>query len=66
MESQNKYFETGSNPYYVNLNNTAKELTYVENTLPQHGILNTLDEFILIQEEYEIEQPSIVIDYVIE
>lgn len=65
MSVNNKYFETGSNPYYLNINNTAKDFSFNENTNPQYGLLDTLSKFIIIQNEYQIqpihiEQPIII------
>ena len=66
MNLENKYFETGSNPYYLNLNNSAKEFSFNENTNPQYGLLNTLSEFIIIEPGLNIEPlnivPGIIID----
>jgi hypothetical protein len=55
MEADNKYFETGSNPYYLNLNNTAKDFSISESTNPQYGLLDTLSKFIIIENEYQVE-----------
>lgn len=55
MEAENKFFETGSNPYYLNSNNTAKDFSFNENTNPQYGLLDTLSKFIIIENEYQIE-----------
>lgn len=55
MVEDNKYFETGSNPYYLNLNNTAKDFSYSESTNPQYGLLNMLSKFIIIEIEYQVE-----------
>lgn len=55
METDNKYYETGSNPYYMNLNNTAKDFSFNENTNPQYGLLDTLSKFTIIENEYEVE-----------
>ncbi len=55
MEADNKYFETGSNPYYLNLNNTAKDFSFSESTNPQYGLLDTLSKFIIIENEYQVE-----------
>lgn len=56
MDSTNKIYETGSNPYYLNTNNTAKEFSLDESTNPNYGLLNTLANFIIIEDEYTIEQ----------
>lgn len=55
MGADNKYFETGSNPYYLNLNNTAKDFSFNESTNPQYGLLDTLSKFIIIENEYQVE-----------
>ena len=55
MESENKYFETGSNPYYLNLNNTAEEFsTFQDTTNPEYGFMNFLNEYIFIEERITI------------
>lgn len=56
MDSTTKIYETGSNPYYLNTNNTAKEFSLDESTNPNYGLLNTLANFIIIEDEYTIEQ----------
>lgn len=56
MATENRYFETGSSPYYLNLNNSAKEFSITEATNPQYGLLDTLSKFILI-EDNSIKQP---------
>lgn len=67
MESQNKYFETGSNPYYLNLNNTAKDFSFNETTNPSYGLLDTLAKFIIVEGEIQVEpliitQELVVVD----
>lgn len=50
MDSQNKYYETGSNPYYLNLNNTAIEISNLQDsTNPEYGFMNHLNEHILVE-----------------
>lgn len=56
MDNSSKIYETGSNPYYLNTNNTAKEFSFDESTNPNYGLLNTLANFIIIEDEYTIEQ----------
>lgn len=56
MEDKTKILETGSNPYYLNTSNTAKEFSFDESTNPNYGLLNTLANFIIIEDEYTIEQ----------
>ncbi|EMQ95555.1 hypothetical protein D778_02389 [Xanthomarina gelatinilytica] len=57
MDSQNKYYETGSNPYYLNLNNTAIEITNLQDsTNPEYGFMNHLNSHILIQ------NPTLIVD----
>jgi hypothetical protein len=64
MSANNKYFETGSNPYYLNLNNTAKDFSFNESTNPSFGLLDTLTKFVIVQENTEI-QPIIIQDQLI-
>ncbi|MBP7152565.1 MAG: hypothetical protein KBA43_07880 [Paludibacteraceae bacterium] len=66
MAADNKYFETGSNPYYLNLNNTAKDFSYNESTNPPYGLLDTLTKFIIVEDNSEIQQPIIQEELIIE
>jgi len=50
----NKYSETGSNPYYLNQNNTAKNYSFSDSTNPQIGLLDTLSKFIIVENSVEI------------
>lgn len=59
MVADNKYFETGSNPYYLNLYNTAKDFSVNDTTNPSFGLLDTLTKFIIIQDNIEIQEPII-------
>lgn len=59
MAADNKYFETGSSPYYLNLNNTAKDFSFNELTSPSYGLLNTLTKFIILEENPQIQHPII-------
>lgn len=66
MAANNKYFETGSNPYYLNLNNTAKDFSFNESTNPPYGLLDTLTKFIIVEDNTEIQQPIIQEELIIE
>lgn len=66
MQVENKYFETGSNPYYLNLNNTAKDFSFNDNTNPQFGLLDTLSKFIIVEDNFYFEPPIIEQEFVIE
>ena len=55
----NKYFETGSAPYYLNLSNTAKDFSFKESTNPQYGLLDTLTKFVIVENNTEIQPPII-------
>ncbi len=59
MAADNKYFETGSNPYYLNLNNTAKDFSDNDTTNPQYGLLDTLTKFIIVEDNI-IVNPQII------
>jgi hypothetical protein len=59
MDSDNKYFETGSNPYYLNLNNTAKDYSFCDSTNPQNGLLDLLSKFIVIENEFQVKSMNI-------
>jgi hypothetical protein len=59
MAADNKYFETGSNPYYLNLNNTAKDFSLNDTTNPQYGLLDTLTRFIIVEDNIVIEEPQL-------
>lgn len=65
MKAENKYFETGSNPYYLNLNNTAKDFSFNDATNPQFGLLDTLTKFIIIEDNLQVQQPIIEQELVI-
>lgn len=54
MLAENKYFETGSNPYYLNLNNTAKEYSLTENTNPPHGYLEITSKFLVVEDNIQV------------
>lgn len=56
MNTDNKYFETGSNPYYLNLNNTAKDYSINDTTNPHCGVLEMLTKFIIVEEKVKIIQ----------
>jgi len=66
MAADNKYFETGSNPYYLNLSSTAKNFSFNESTNPQYGLLDTLTKFIIVEDNIEIEQPIFEEELIIE
>ncbi len=66
MVVDNKYFETGSSPYYLNLNNSAKEFSFNEFTNPSYGLLDTLTRFIVVENNTEIQQPIIQEELMIE
>ncbi len=66
MDAENKFLETGSSPYYLNINNTAKEYSKQENTNPEYCLLNTLSKCILLENEYQIQLPDIHQEYSIE
>ncbi len=66
METENKFFETGSNPYYLNLNNSAKEFSTFETTNPSTGLLDILSKFTIIQNQYSLESVQIQEEYSIE
>lgn len=59
MAADNKYFETGSNPYYLNQNSSAKDFSFNESTNPSYGLLDTLTKFIIVEDNTEIQQPII-------
>lgn len=59
METDNKYYETGSNPFYLNLNNTAKDFSINDSTNPQYGLLDTLSKFIIVENNLVIDQMQI-------
>jgi len=66
MQAENKYFETGSNPYYLNLNNTAKDYSFNDTTNPQFGMLDTLSKFIIIEDIFHVEQSIVEQELIIE
>jgi len=60
METENKYYETGSCPYHIDLNNTAKEYSVQDSSNPQFGFLNALNENLIIDDSVQIEVPIII------
>ncbi len=66
MKTENKYYETGSDPYYLNLNNTAEEIpNFQDDTNPENSFMNLINKFDLIQNEIEIIQPVITQEFII-
>lgn len=66
MVAENKYFETGSNPYYLNLNNTAKDFSFNDSTNPAFGLLDTLTKFIIVEDNTKLEEPVLHQELIIE
>lgn len=50
MGNQNNYYETGSNPCYLNLNNSAKDFSSKENTHPSNSFLDLLSRFVIVEQ----------------
>lgn len=65
MNSEKKYCESSSNPYYLNLNSTAKDYSFNESTSPNYGLLDILTKHIIIENITEIQQPIIKQELVI-
>ena len=59
MIIDNKYSETGSNPYYLNLSSTAKDFSFSDSTSPEYGLLDTLTKIILVENELIIENGTL-------
>jgi hypothetical protein len=59
MAADNKYYETGSNPYHLNLNNTAKDFSLNDSTNPPYGLLDTLTKFMVVEDNMVIQEPII-------
>jgi hypothetical protein len=55
MENENRYLETGSSPYYLNVNGTAKEYTISDCTNPENGFLDILSKFDFIDDSHIVE-----------
>lgn len=66
METENKFYETGFNPYYLNLNNTAKDFSLNESTNPQSGLMNTLINNTIIENDTIILHPVLEDDMIIQ
>lgn len=66
MAVDNKYSGTGSNPFYLNLNNTAKDFSINDSTNPEYGLLNTLTKFVIVVDEIEVNQPIIAEELIIQ
>lgn len=56
-----KIYETGSNPYYLNISNTAKEYSDQLNTNSENSLVDNLSKNILIEKDYQ-EEASVIID----
>lgn len=54
MASEIKSTETGSSPSHLNLQNSAKDYSLNGSSDPQDGILNTLKNFIVIQNDMTV------------
>jgi len=65
MTTNSKYFETGSSPYYLNLNNTADEFSNSnDSTNPEHGFMNFINKNnIIYNDKIEITEPNIIQEY---
>lgn len=60
MGMNNKFFETGSNPFYLNSNNTAKDFSYnndLTNPNREHLVIIDIQDY--------IEDPIIIDDKII-
>ena len=64
MEQSNRFFETGSLPYNINTDITAKDYSDQQNTDIENGLLFTLNKFNFVQDSFIIEEPLIVETYV--
>ncbi len=62
MEADNKYYETGSDPYFLNRNNTAKDYSFNIFTNPENGILNTLLNKVTLVNNVMIMEPIDIVD----
>lgn len=51
MNSENKYYQTGSAPFYLNVNNTAKEYSINQTSSPENELIDLLCRYILIIDE---------------
>ncbi len=66
MAEEKKFFETGSDPYRLNRDNSAKDFSLNESTNPSFGLLDTLSKFIIIEENTQILEPFIKVEMQIE
>ena len=66
MDARSNVFETGSNPYHLNLNNTAKDFSFSDTTNPSDNLLDVLSKFILVEDQYEVNSDNVQTDFVIE
>ena len=55
MQEDNKYSQTGSNPYYLNLNCTVKDFSFSDCTSPRYGLLDSITKRTVFESEYKIE-----------
>ncbi|MBS1516588.1 MAG: hypothetical protein JSS91_00715 [Bacteroidetes bacterium] len=58
--SENKFYETGSNPYYLNINNTAKDYSLNESSNPQSGLLYIMSKHTIIINDLIEEETNII------
>lgn len=66
MEAEIKYLATGSGPYYINLNSTAKDFSIYQSTNPEFGLLESILKVPIIETpEYYFEESEIIENVVI-
>ena len=59
INTKDKYFETGSDPCYFNLNNTAKDYFVVQDsTSPEGCYLDLLNRNFIIENQIILSKPS--------
>jgi hypothetical protein len=64
VEQSNKLYETGSSPYNINTDVTVKNFSNQQNTNTNDSFHTTLANFIIIQDDYKLESPVVVNDFI--
>ena len=59
MLASTRFCETGSAPYHLNVNNTAKEFSNQESTNPSNGLMELLNKHVIIEDNIILINPQI-------
>lgn len=50
MQTDKRYSETGSNPYHININNTAKDYSLNDNTNSLNSLADIMIDTIIVED----------------